>query len=88
MAARPADAYRRRALESDLGVRNAWRVGPTEDYRLQWVLVEEAPFYVSLAAVNAPRTGSPARRWSSGCDRLACRMLTVVSLLRRAHAAP
>jgi hypothetical protein len=33
---------RRRGLESYLGVRNAWRVGPTEDYRLQWVLVEEA----------------------------------------------
>jgi hypothetical protein len=33
---------RRRALESDLGVCNAWRVGPTEDYWLRWFLVREA----------------------------------------------
>jgi hypothetical protein len=32
---------RRRGLESDLGVRDAWRVGPAENYRLQWVLVED-----------------------------------------------
>jgi hypothetical protein len=46
---------RRRSLDSDLGVRNAWRVGPTEDYRLQWVLVEEAPFYLSLEAVKGDK---------------------------------
>jgi hypothetical protein len=79
---------RRRGLESDLGVRNAWRVGPTEDYQLQWVLVEEAQFYLSLDAVKGvKKRGSLGRRWSAGCDRLACRLLALPSLLPRAHAA-
>src|SRR5205823_10884300 len=42
-------------LEADLGVRNAWRIGPTPEYRLQWVLVEECPFYLSLDAVKGDR---------------------------------
>jgi DNA segregation ATPase FtsK/SpoIIIE, S-DNA-T family len=46
---------RRRTLEADLGVRNAWRIGPTPDYRLQWLLVEECPFYLSLDAVKGDR---------------------------------
>lgn len=46
---------RRRQLEADLGVRNAWLRGPTPDYRLQWVLVEEAPFYLSMDAVKGDR---------------------------------
>jgi S-DNA-T family DNA segregation ATPase FtsK/SpoIIIE len=46
---------RRRTLESDLGVRNAWARGPSPDYRLQWVLVEEAPFYLSLDQVKGDR---------------------------------
>jgi hypothetical protein len=50
---------RRRGLESDLGVRNAWRVGPTEDCQLQWVLVEEVPFYLSLDAVKGVKKRKP-----------------------------
>jgi S-DNA-T family DNA segregation ATPase FtsK/SpoIIIE len=46
---------RRRGLEADLGVRNAWAKGPTEDYRLQWLLMEEAPFYLSFDAVKGDK---------------------------------
>jgi S-DNA-T family DNA segregation ATPase FtsK/SpoIIIE len=46
---------RRRNLEADLGVRNAWARGPSEDYRLQWLLVEECPFYLSLDAVKGDK---------------------------------
>lgn len=47
--------HRRRNLELELGVRNGWLRGPTPDYRLQWLLVEEAPFYLSLDAVKGDK---------------------------------
>lgn len=62
---------RRRGLGSDLGVRDAWRVGPTEDYRPQWVLVEEAPFYLSLDAVKGDKKRKPRSPRAAG-SRLAC----------------
>ena len=68
---------RRRSLEADLGVRNAWRVGPTEAYRLQWLMVEEAPFYLSLDAVK----GDKKREGHV----VACRGL-IAQLLRRGRA--
>lgn len=46
---------RRRSLEIDLGVRNGWLRGPTPAYRLQWLLVEEAPFYLSMDAVKGDK---------------------------------
>jgi S-DNA-T family DNA segregation ATPase FtsK/SpoIIIE len=46
---------RRRNLQRDRGVRNGWALGPARDYRLQWVLMEEAPFYLDLEAVKGDR---------------------------------
>jgi len=36
---------RRRTLAQTRGSRNGWHRGPDESYRLQWWLMEEAPFY-------------------------------------------
>ena len=68
---------RRRTLAADLGVRNGWAAGPTRDYRLQWLLVEEAPFYLDLDAVKGDRTREAHVR--------ACRGL-LAGLLRRGRA--
>jgi hypothetical protein len=68
---------RRRTLQADLGVRNGWRPGPTSGYRLQWVLVEEAPFYLDLDAVKGDRKREDHVR--------ACRGL-LAGLLRRGRA--
>jgi DNA segregation ATPase FtsK/SpoIIIE, S-DNA-T family len=46
---------RRRNLQADLGVRNAWAVGPSDDYRLQWVMLEEAPAFLSLESVKGDK---------------------------------
>jgi hypothetical protein len=46
---------RRRNLEAQLGVRNGWLAGPTPDFRLQWLLVEESPFYLSLDGVKGDK---------------------------------
>jgi S-DNA-T family DNA segregation ATPase FtsK/SpoIIIE len=46
---------RRRSLEADLGVRNGWLAGPTREHRLQWVLMEEAPFFLSFDAVKGDK---------------------------------
>lgn len=48
-------ADRRRNLEAQLGVRNGWARGPSAGYRLQWLLVEEAPFYLSLETVKGDK---------------------------------
>jgi DNA segregation ATPase FtsK/SpoIIIE, S-DNA-T family len=68
---------RRRNLQAELGVRNAWLRGPSDGYRLQWLLMEEAPFYLSLDAVK----GDKAK------EKLvtACRGFTA-GLLRRGRA--
>jgi hypothetical protein len=68
---------RRRNLEAELGVRNGWLRGPTEAYRLQWLLVEEAPFYLSLDAVKGDK--------KLEAHVLACRGF-VAQLLRRGRA--
>lgn len=46
---------RRRTLEEDLGVRNAWNRGLADNYRLQWLLIEEAPFFLSLDQVKGDK---------------------------------
>jgi S-DNA-T family DNA segregation ATPase FtsK/SpoIIIE len=68
---------RRRTLEADLGVRNAWLKGPAPDYRLQWLLVEEAPFYLSMDAVKGDKEREKRV--------LACRG-KIAQLLRRGRA--
>jgi hypothetical protein len=68
---------RRRNLQRDRGVRNGWALGPAEDYRLQWVLVEEAPFYLDLDAVKGDRKREDLVR--------SCRGL-LAGLLRRGRA--
>lgn len=70
-------AARRQNLEADLGARNGWARGPSPAYKLQWVLVEEAPFYLSLETVKGDK-----RR--EGLVT-ACRGFTT-SLLRRGRA--
>jgi S-DNA-T family DNA segregation ATPase FtsK/SpoIIIE len=68
---------RRRNLQRDRGVRNGWSLGPAEDYRLQWILVEEAPFYLDLDAVRGDRKREDLVR--------SCRGL-LAGLLRRGRA--
>ena len=68
---------RRQNLEADLGVRNGWVRGPSPAYKLQWVLIEESPFYLSLETVKGDK-----RR--EGLVT-ACRGFTT-SLLRRGRA--
>jgi S-DNA-T family DNA segregation ATPase FtsK/SpoIIIE len=40
-------------LTDDLGTRNAWTVGPTEDYPLIWVPIDESSVYLDLEAAKA-----------------------------------
>lgn len=68
---------RRRNLETDLGVRNAWKRGPSEAYPLRWLLIEEAAVYFDLDAVKGDRDRERRVR--------ACRGLTA-QLLRRGRA--
>jgi S-DNA-T family DNA segregation ATPase FtsK/SpoIIIE len=68
---------RRRNLQRDRGARNGWTLGPSPDYRLQWVLVEEAPFYLDLEAVRGDRNREQLVR--------TCRGL-LAGLLRRGRA--
>ncbi len=68
---------RRRNLQAVRGTRNGWTLGPAEDYRLQWVLVEEAPFYLDEAAVKGDKKLEAHVR--------ACRGL-LAGLLRRGRA--
>lgn len=46
---------RRKNLEADLGTRNAWARGPSPDYRLQWLLLEEASAILDLETVKGDR---------------------------------
>jgi hypothetical protein len=39
---------RRRNLEAQLGVRNAWALGPSADYPLRWLVIEEAPAFLQV----------------------------------------
>lgn len=68
---------RRRNLQRDRGVRNGWALGPAPGYRFQWVLVEEAPFYLDLDAVKGDRKREDHVR--------SCRGL-LAGLLRRGRA--
>lgn len=68
---------RRRNMESDLGVRNAWPAGPSPDYKLQWVLIEEAAWFLDLESCKGDRVRESKVRAIRGL---------VVQLLRRGRA--
>jgi hypothetical protein len=68
---------RRRTMESDLGVRNAWSSGASPDYRLQWVLIEEAAWFLDLESCRGDRAREAKVRAIRGL---------VVQLLRRGRA--
>jgi DNA segregation ATPase FtsK/SpoIIIE, S-DNA-T family len=68
---------RRRNLEADLGTRNAWSRGPNPDYRFQWLLMEEAPWYLDLDSARGDRVREAKVRAIRGM---------VVQLLRRGRA--
>jgi DNA segregation ATPase FtsK/SpoIIIE, S-DNA-T family len=68
---------RRRNLEADLGTRNAWAVGPTVDYPLNWLLIEEASWFFDLESAKGDRERERKVR--------ACRGLAV-QLLRRGRS--
>jgi S-DNA-T family DNA segregation ATPase FtsK/SpoIIIE len=68
---------RRRNLEAELGVRNAWAIGPAPGYRLQWCLIEEAAWFLDLEACKGDRVREAKVRAIRGL---------VVQLLRRGRA--
>jgi DNA segregation ATPase FtsK/SpoIIIE, S-DNA-T family len=68
---------RRRNLRSVRGSTNGWALGPAEDYRLQWVLMEEAPFYLDLETVKGDRKRE---------DRMRAIRGLLAGLLRRGRA--
>jgi hypothetical protein len=68
---------RRKNLEADLGVRNGWARGPTAEYRLQWILMEEAAWFLDLDAVKGDRAREAKVRAIRGL---------VTQLLRRGRA--
>jgi S-DNA-T family DNA segregation ATPase FtsK/SpoIIIE len=67
---------RRRTLLEDLGVRNAWHVGPSPGYPLIWVLVDEAQAFLDLSGAK----GTPREKQVQACQGL------VAELVRRGRA--
>jgi S-DNA-T family DNA segregation ATPase FtsK/SpoIIIE len=58
---------------SDLGTRNAWRVGPSSAYPLVWVAVDECSQYLDLE--GAKSLGKDAERHVRQCRALLTQML-------------
>jgi DNA segregation ATPase FtsK/SpoIIIE, S-DNA-T family len=78
------DAHARMAkrlanLTADLGTRNAWSVGPSTDYPLVWVPIDESSVYLDLEAAKA--IGKEAEAHVRAIRGL------VVSMLRRGRKA-
>jgi S-DNA-T family DNA segregation ATPase FtsK/SpoIIIE len=69
---------RLRTVVADLGTRNAWRIGPTPEYPLLWVPIDEASTYLDLESAKA--MGKEVER-----QVRACRML-VGELLRKGRS--
>ena len=69
---------RRRNLQADLGTRNGWSRGADPDYRLQWLLMEEAHWFLDLDSCKGDRVREAKVRAIRGM---------VVQLLRRGRAA-
>lgn len=46
---------RRRTLQADLGVRNAWHAGPSAEYPLRWIVMEEAPAFLQVVKGDKKR---------------------------------
>jgi DNA segregation ATPase FtsK/SpoIIIE, S-DNA-T family len=60
-------------VQSDLGTRNAWSVGPTRDYPLIWVCVDECHTYLDLESAKA--AGRDAERQVRACRMLLGQLL-------------
>jgi DNA segregation ATPase FtsK/SpoIIIE, S-DNA-T family len=60
-------------VTTDLGTRNAWRVGPTAGYPLVWVAVDECSQYLDLE--GAKPLGKDAERQVRQCRALLTQML-------------
>lgn len=67
---------RRRTMLDDLGVRNAWHVGPSREYPLIWVLVDECQAFLDAAGSK----GTPREKQIQACQGL------TAELLRRGRA--
>jgi DNA segregation ATPase FtsK/SpoIIIE, S-DNA-T family len=65
-------------VRADLGVRNAWKIGPSKDYPLIWVCVDECSSYLDLESAKA--LGRDVER-----QVRACRML-LTELLRKGRS--
>lgn len=61
------------SVRADLGVRNAWRAGPSRGYPLIWVCVDEASSYLDLEAAKA--LGREAERQVRACRMLLTEMM-------------
>lgn len=60
-------------VTADLGVRNAWRIGPSKDYPLVWVVVDECHQYLDLESAKA--LGKDTERQVRACRMLLGEML-------------
>jgi DNA segregation ATPase FtsK/SpoIIIE, S-DNA-T family len=60
-------------VRTDLGCRNAWKVGPSKDYPLLWVCVDEASSYLDLESAKA--LGREVERQVRACRMLLTEML-------------
>jgi DNA segregation ATPase FtsK/SpoIIIE, S-DNA-T family len=67
---------RRQTMLSDLGVRNAWHLGPSREYPLIWVLVDECQAFLDASGAK----GTPREKQIQACQGL------MADLLRRGRA--
>jgi DNA segregation ATPase FtsK/SpoIIIE, S-DNA-T family len=61
------------SVRTDLGCRNAWRIGPSKDYPLVWVCVDECSSYLDLEAAKA--LGREVEKQVRACRMLLTEML-------------
>ena len=64
---------RLKSVTSDLGTRNAWRIGPTVAYPLLWVAVDECHSYLDIESAKA--MGKDAERQVRACRMLLGQLL-------------
>jgi DNA segregation ATPase FtsK/SpoIIIE, S-DNA-T family len=67
---------RRQTMLADLGVRNAWDLGPSREYPLIWVLVDECQAFLDASGAK----GTPREKQVQACQGL------MADLLRRGRA--
>jgi DNA segregation ATPase FtsK/SpoIIIE, S-DNA-T family len=61
------------SVVKDLGTRNAWRIGPSRDYPLLWVVVDECHQYLDIESAKA--IGRDAERQVRACRMLLGQLL-------------